>query len=90
MKNIFKFIDEPVNAETEYINKTIAGENRSRLRECLKELTGEERSIISLKYYNDFSYREISETLGIEEGTVMSRLHRVKEKLKGMIDNERK
>lgn len=40
------------------------------------------RTVIHLFYYEDFSVRQISETLGIKESTVKSQLHRARELLK--------
>jgi len=48
---------------------------------ALSQLTPEQRQIIELRYFGDCSYREISETLGIPEGTVMSRLHSARQSL---------
>jgi len=45
-------------------------------------LKDEFREIIVLKHFHDMSYGEISETLGIPEGTVMSRLYYARMELK--------
>jgi len=44
--------------------------------QMIESLPYELRQIISLKYYSDFSLKEISEILNIPEGTVKSRLNR--------------
>lgn len=48
------------------------------------------KEVVILYYYQEFDTREISNILGIAEGTVRSRLHRAREilrnKLKGRID----
>ncbi len=62
------------------------GELRTRLRMALDELTPEHRAVILLREVEGLSYEEISETLGCPRGTVMSRLHyarmRLREQLK--------
>lgn len=50
-------------------------------RKALKELSPEHRAVLVLREWQDMSYEEISETLGIQLGTVMSRLHYAKKKL---------
>jgi RNA polymerase sigma-70 factor (ECF subfamily) len=49
-------------------------------------LKPEFREIIVLKHFQDCSYREISETLDIPEGTVMSRLYYARLELKKKLD----
>ena len=41
----------------------------------LEELSAEHREILTLKYIHEFRYEEISRTLDIPRGTVMSRLY---------------
>jgi RNA polymerase sigma-70 factor (ECF subfamily) len=50
-------------------------EQRERVWLSLAKLKPNHREILTLKYIHDFSYAEISETLGIPRGTVMSRLY---------------
>lgn len=48
---------------------------------CLGRLTPLQREILELRYFGDCSYQDIAETLGIPEGTVMSRLHAARQAL---------
>lgn len=52
------------------------------LENAIARLPAEQRSILLLRTREDMSYQEMSETLGIEIGTVMSRLARAREKLR--------
>ena len=57
-------------------------EARVVLQTALADLPAEQRAVFALRVYEDLSYREIAETLGISLGTVMSRLSRAREKLR--------
>ncbi len=52
------------------------------LENAIARLPAEQRSILLLRTREDMSYQEMSEILGIEIGTVMSRLARAREKLR--------
>nr|WP_242844193.1 sigma-70 family RNA polymerase sigma factor [Caloranaerobacter azorensis] len=53
----------------------------------MNELKPHYKQVIMLYYYNELSYREISEALEISIGTVKSRLNRAKNILKTEIIN---
>lgn len=52
------------------------------LERAIAKLPAEQRTILLLRTREEMSYQELSETLGIEIGTVMSRLARAREKLR--------
>jgi RNA polymerase sigma-70 factor (ECF subfamily) len=56
-------------------------EARLVLDQAVAGLPLEQRAVFVLRTVEDFSYREIAETLGISPGTVMSRLFRARERL---------
>ncbi len=62
-----------------------AREQRELVWLQLSELKENHREILTLKYIHDFSYAEISVTLGIPRGTVMSRLLRRSGSLPGTL-----
>lgn len=55
------------------------------LNTVLKDLTPDQREIIHLKDINEYSYKEISDILNIPIGTVMSRLHKARQKLRNLL-----
>jgi RNA polymerase sigma-70 factor (ECF subfamily) len=55
---------------------------KQRLLEEIEKLPFKFKEIIVLKHFRGFSYKEISETLGIPVGSVMSRLYYARKKLK--------
>jgi RNA polymerase sigma-70 factor (ECF subfamily) len=54
---------------------------RDRLQSVLSRLAPVDRGVIILRYWNDFSYAEIAETLSLSPAAVKSRLHRAKKTL---------
>jgi RNA polymerase sigma-70 factor, ECF subfamily len=56
-----------------------------RIREALDQLTPEHRAVILLREVEGLSYDEISETLEVPRGTVMSRLHYARGRLRGLL-----
>lgn len=55
------------------------------LERALAQLPAEQREVLLLVALEDLSYAEVASTLGIPIGTVMSRLSRAREKLRGMM-----
>ena len=60
-------------------------EARALLDRALGDLPAEQRAVFCLRVFEELSYREIAESLGIEMGTVMSRLSRAREKLRATL-----
>ncbi|MBA7538021.1 ECF RNA polymerase sigma factor SigW [subsurface metagenome] len=57
---------------------------QERITAAMAKLPDDYRTIIVLKVEEDFSYDEISKVLKIPKGTVMSRLARARQKLRGI------
>lgn len=53
-----------------------------RLREVLEGISHEERTILLMKYQDDFSIKDIADTFGLTESAVKMRLKRTREKLR--------
>ncbi len=65
--------------------KAERGELMTALEKALERLPAEQRVVLLLRTREDMSYQELSERLGIEIGTVMSRLARAREKLRAWL-----
>jgi RNA polymerase sigma-70 factor, ECF subfamily len=66
--------------------KTVSrGELSVRIKNALEELTPEHRAVILLREVEGLSYDEISETLQCPRGTVMSRLHYARGRLRAIL-----
>jgi RNA polymerase sigma factor (sigma-70 family) len=77
--------DKPLDEETAALPRTAANEvedsvdaaqSRARIAEHLRALPAEFREALVLREFEDLSYREIADVLGVPIGTVMSRLSR--------------
>lgn len=79
-------------AETEATDPAVSAERHElqrRVWQAISELSEAQREIIVLRDYHDRSYREIAAILAIPQGTVMSRLHAARTKLRQTLRNER-
>ena len=60
----------------------LESEGRAALDTAMQRLSPEQRAVFVLRVFEELSYQEIAETLGISPGTVMSRLSRARERLR--------
>jgi RNA polymerase sigma-70 factor, ECF subfamily len=51
------------------------------LRNCIEALPADQREVLVLREFEDMSYKQIAETMGLPVGTVMSRLARARQRL---------
>lgn len=58
------------------------------LQEAVEQLPEDQRTVLVLREYEGYSYREIAEIVGCRPGTVMSRLHLARQKLQKRISRE--
>ena len=58
------------------------------LASAVRRLTGDQQAILSLRYAEGFSIRQIAEALDLPEGTVKSRLHHARAELKRLAEGE--
>jgi RNA polymerase sigma-70 factor (ECF subfamily) len=73
---------ETKNLNAENVSEKIEGaEILSLMERAIEELDFEEREIIVLREFEEYSYKEISELLNIPIGSVMSKLFYARKKL---------
>lgn len=74
------------------VNPYTHTENHFDLLEAIKELDEKYKSVLILRYYKDYSVKQIAETLQCPEGTIKTNIHRglnqLREKMKGDHANE--
>lgn len=57
-----------------------------RLRRAIAELAPREAEVFCLRYFEDLSYREIAETLGISTTAASTALYQARLRLEGLLD----
>ncbi len=62
-------------------------QTRHRIAKALEELSPKQREIIHLKYFEELSYKEITERTGVEIGTLYKLLHDAIKKMKNILHN---
>jgi RNA polymerase sigma-70 factor (ECF subfamily) len=65
----------------------LSEEKKEVVRGALKRLSADHRNILVLREYNDLSYDEIAETLGLSIETVKSRIFRARLEMKKILGN---
>ncbi len=58
-----------------------------RLRRAIRQLPSAEQALLTLRFTDGFSNDEIAQMLGIPAGTVRSRLHRIRRRLRASLEN---
>lgn len=70
------------------LEKLIINEAHENITAKLSLIPEKFRDLIILRYYEGLSYEEIGQITGLNQGTIMSRLNRAKEKFKEVMKNE--
>ncbi|HSE96589.1 MAG TPA: sigma-70 family RNA polymerase sigma factor, partial [Methylomirabilota bacterium] len=74
-----------VSPDPDPADEAAGSERRARIARALESLPEHHRSIIILGDIEGLAYREIAEVLGIPMGTVMSRLHHARRRLREVL-----
>jgi RNA polymerase sigma-70 factor, ECF subfamily len=80
---LFRLFKRSVTRDEARENATPEGranirESLARLKKAVRLLPGKQREVFVLREYGHLSYAELAETLGLRQGTVMSRLNRAR------------
>lgn len=84
---ILDTLDRPTSTAADQVDLLFEEEQQGTIMSAMDTLTEDHREILMLRYYSDLSYAEISDSLDIRLGTVMSRLSRAKGKLLEALDD---
>jgi RNA polymerase sigma-70 factor (ECF subfamily) len=74
--------------DTSPMEAAIRSDAQDMVREALQQLPEAQREVLVLVFYHQLTGPEVAEVLDISVGTVKSRLHRAKEMLKGILNQQ--
>jgi RNA polymerase sigma-70 factor (ECF subfamily) len=75
-------VDEVESWEGEEDERIVSTVERADLHAALKHLSARDRKLLELRYKEDLTQEAIARRLGIPDGTVKVRLHRVRHRLR--------
>lgn len=70
-----------------YENEEINYEKMEVVKSALAELSTAQREILYLKFYNNLSYSEIGDLLGVKPDSAKKQIYRIVERLRGSLSN---
>lgn len=79
-------MDKPENNSS--LDKIIQLEEAEMISSAVRALPVKLRTVVVLYYYDSFSVKEIAGTLGLMEGTVKSRLHSARRRMKSVLKDQ--
>ncbi|MBI3397146.1 RNA polymerase sigma factor [Candidatus Woesebacteria bacterium] len=75
-----------VESSENLFDKLTKSEDIRTAHKALLHLPEEERRLLVLRYFEDFSYSEIANIVGLEEGNVRVKVHRLLKTLRGFLE----
>jgi RNA polymerase sigma-70 factor (ECF subfamily) len=82
------FAPRIVSQEPQPDRLAVQSEQRAEIMAAINSLNEKHRMVVILRYYAGFSNEEIADTLKIPSGTVRSRLHTARQRLKKLLADE--
>ena len=79
-------VETAVSSDADPEASLISKETKKIIWDALAKLDNDAKEIIILKHFQDLSYQEIAEVLEIPLGSVMSRLHYARQKLRKIVE----
>lgn len=83
-----ELLDPPADLEPGPDGQAADDEQASRLLAAISRLSAEQRVVLGLFAFDGLAGADIAEVLGIPEGTVHSRLHTARAKLRAMLESK--
>ncbi|HHK41791.1 MAG TPA: sigma-70 family RNA polymerase sigma factor, partial [Planctomycetaceae bacterium] len=77
--------DEPASGELAPENAAMRTEQVEQVRDAIDQLPDDQRDILVLREIEGFCYEEIARVLDLAPGTVRSRLHRARARLRELL-----
>lgn len=81
-------VPEVVADSTDVQGEVVDNERREMLKNAINSLEERAKMLIVMRDINGLSYKEISQTTGLEQGTVKSALNRARKKLREIIGEQ--
>lgn len=78
----------PASEEVSSLDRVIQTQEAERIMAAVRALPVKLRSVVVLYYYDSFSVKEIAQLLHIMEGTVKSRLHAARHRIKAALQEK--
>ena len=85
-----ELFDSILDEDAEVENGLVDKQDIEIIRDCINRLSSEHKSVILAYYYDNLKVEDIAELLEISVGTVKSRLHSARKKLKTYIEEQEK
>lgn len=82
------YFDSLLSSDDVVSSEVICKENNEYIQRAISSLKEHESQIITLRYYHDLSYKEISVLMECSENTARVILHRAKKSLKKILSEE--
>lgn len=79
----------PISEEASSLDRIIQTQEAERIVAAVRSLPVKLRTVVVLFYYDSFSVKEIAKTLRIREGTVKSRLHAARRRIKEALQDDK-
>ena len=78
--------DVAASKRDDSLNQTDSADDAARMLDAMAKLLDEQRAVLSLHYLDEMGVREIAGVLDVPEGTVKSRLHHARNRLKEALE----
>ena len=85
-KKMLSKLDENITVPNDAKDDIFSPEDAAKIHKCLKELQPEHKEVLMLRFLEQMSYKQISEVLNCNPGTVKSRIHYAKLALKKEVE----